>query len=149
MPQLFIMCFSYFSFLFFVFFLASSSEQFISSISNGGGVRWEGYSPPVSQRDASPRRWSMLADSDTMPGDPAGNGTSNREPFIIGVAGGTASGKVGILIAALHVDRHCLIGVWVCLCVCEPKQLDWSLFLGGQCMDEMRWDEGRRIFWSH
>lgn len=35
----------------------------------------------------------MLADSETMSGDPAVNGTSNRGPFIIGVAGGTASGK--------------------------------------------------------
>ncbi|XP_075874680.1 uridine-cytidine kinase 2-A-like isoform X1 [Nelusetta ayraudi] len=38
----------------------------------------------------------MLADSETMPDDPAGNGTSNREPFIIGVAGGTASGKSSV-----------------------------------------------------
>lgn len=105
----FIMCLTFFFFLFFnSFFLPSSSEHFTSSISKGGGVRWEGYSPLVCQRAVLPRRWRMLADSETMPGDPAANGTSNREPFIIGVAGGTASGKVGIRNAALHVDCHCL-----------------------------------------
>lgn len=38
----------------------------------------------------------MPGDSETKPGDQAENENSNREPFIIGVAGGTASGKVGI-----------------------------------------------------
>lgn len=38
----------------------------------------------------------MPGDSETKTGDQAENESGNREPFLIGVAGGTASGKVGI-----------------------------------------------------
>lgn len=66
----------------------------------------------------------MLADSETKPGDRAGDGSANRGPFIIGVAGGTASGKVGIRIPLLRV---CLSGVQPVWCpVCDK----WTLILG-------------------
>lgn len=37
----------------------------------------------------------MAGDSATKPGDQAENESTSRQPFLIGVAGGTASGKVG------------------------------------------------------
>jgi len=39
----------------------------------------------------------MTGGNETKPGDHGENDSDNRQPFLIGVAGGTASGKVGFL----------------------------------------------------
>lgn len=44
----------------------------------------------------------MAGDSETKPGDQAENESNNRQPFLIGVAGGTASGKVGVYFILFH-----------------------------------------------
>ncbi|KAG8003291.1 Uridine-cytidine kinase 2-B [Nibea albiflora] len=54
----------------------------------------------------------MPADSETKPGDQAENESCNREPFLIGVAGGTASGKSSVcskimeLLGQNEIDHH-------------------------------------------
>lgn len=102
---------------FIMFFLYS--YPFISIIGINSSVKWEERGPAVCQRAASRRRWSMLADSETKPGDRAGDGSANRGPFIIGVAGGTASGKVGIRLSFRR--PACLVScLWY---------MDWSLLL--------------------
>ncbi|XP_040895486.1 uridine-cytidine kinase 2-A isoform X2 [Toxotes jaculatrix] len=54
----------------------------------------------------------MAGDSDTKPGDQAENESNNRQPFLIGVAGGTASGKSSVcnkimeLLGQNEIDHH-------------------------------------------
>lgn len=54
----------------------------------------------------------MAGDSETKPGDQAENETVNRQPFLIGVAGGTASGKSSVcgkimeLLGQNEIDHH-------------------------------------------
>ncbi|XP_019936807.1 uridine-cytidine kinase 2-A [Paralichthys olivaceus] len=54
----------------------------------------------------------MAGDSDTKPGDKARNESANRQPFLIGVAGGTASGKSSVcskimeMLGQNEIDHH-------------------------------------------
>ncbi|XP_069007076.1 uridine-cytidine kinase 2-A [Embiotoca jacksoni] len=54
----------------------------------------------------------MAGDSETKPGDQAENDGSDRQPFLIGVAGGTASGKSSVcskimeLLGQNEIDHH-------------------------------------------
>ncbi|KAG7228942.1 hypothetical protein INR49_008720 [Caranx melampygus] len=54
----------------------------------------------------------MAGDSDTKPGKAADNESSRRQPFLIGVAGGTASGKSSVcsrimeLLGQNEIDHH-------------------------------------------
>uniref|UniRef100_UPI0037E9575A uridine-cytidine kinase 2-A n=1 Tax=Semicossyphus pulcher TaxID=241346 RepID=UPI0037E9575A len=54
----------------------------------------------------------MTGDSETKPGDQARNESNNRQPFLIGVAGGTASGKSSVcskimeLLGQNEIDQH-------------------------------------------
>ncbi|XP_053178281.1 uridine-cytidine kinase 2-A [Scomber japonicus] len=54
----------------------------------------------------------MAGDSETKPGDQAENENNNRQPFLIGVAGGTASGKSSVcskimeLLGQNEIDHH-------------------------------------------
>lgn len=84
-------------------------------------IKWEertrSAGTPVCQRAAPRCRWSMPGDSETKPGDQAENESHTRQPFLIGVAGGTASGKVGISINSY------LLGSFDCLC--GPAQMAW------------------------
>ncbi|KAM8888101.1 uridine-cytidine kinase 2-A [Neosynchiropus ocellatus] len=54
----------------------------------------------------------MAGDSETKPGEQPGNERDNRQPFLIGVAGGTASGKSSVcskimeLLGQNEIDHH-------------------------------------------
>uniref|UniRef100_A0A3Q3QU96 Phosphoribulokinase/uridine kinase domain-containing protein n=3 Tax=Monopterus albus TaxID=43700 RepID=A0A3Q3QU96_MONAL len=54
----------------------------------------------------------MAGDSETKPGDQAENESNNKQPFLIGVAGGTASGKSSVcnkimeLLGQNEIDHH-------------------------------------------
>ncbi len=56
---------------------------------------------------------SMAGDSDSQLDNQAENEHVVRQPFLIGVAGGTASGKVGILLSLTFIL------VIVCFDVCQ------------------------------
>lgn len=58
---------------------------------------------PEQQRAANCLIASMAGDSETLLRDRDGNTTVIRQPFLIGVSGGTASGKVSRLITGLAV----------------------------------------------